>query len=139
MENSHVTKLRAIFEAQRNNENAVPMKKYMRDQFPFIGLKSKKRRELSREFMKEAPFHSADMPTMVQELWNLSEREYQYVAVDYLVKFKRHLTLAHVDLVESLITTKSWWEYSGPHCFTFGWYIIRHISSVDSGAWKSMA
>ena len=110
MGNSHVAKLRENFEANRHEENAVHMQRYMRDQFPFIGLKAKERRELAREFMKEAPFHDESMPAMIKELWALPEREYQNVAVDYLVKFKRHLTLDHVDLIEFMITTKSWWD-----------------------------
>ena len=38
------------------------------------------------------------------------EREFQYVVVDYLVKNKRHLIKEHINLLEYLITTKSWWD-----------------------------
>ena len=41
---SQLTNLQQTFENNRNPDNAIHMEKYMRDQFPFIGLKSQERR-----------------------------------------------------------------------------------------------
>lgn len=105
-----LTTLQQTFEANRNHENAVHMEKYMRDQFPFIGLKSQERRKLSREFMKETKFDAQSIKQLITSMWELPEREYQYVAVDYLVKHKKRLKEQHIDLIEYLIITKSWWD-----------------------------
>ena len=43
-----------LFEANRNNENAIPMQKYMKNHFPFLGIKTPKRRELMKEFFQES-------------------------------------------------------------------------------------
>lgn len=58
--------------------------------------------------LKETKFDAQSIKQMITSMWELPEREYQYVAVDYLVKHKKKLTEEHVDLIEYLITTKSW-------------------------------
>ena len=48
----YVEGIRHKFAGHRNSINAVPMKKYMREQFEFFGIKSVLRRELSKEYIK---------------------------------------------------------------------------------------
>lgn len=110
MQNQHVISLKVLFEANRIEDNAVQMEKYMRGKFSFIGLKAKERRDISKTFMKEVDFHQEDVESIIRTLWEMPEREYQYVAVDYLVKNKKCLTDSHLELLEYLITTKSWWD-----------------------------
>ena len=43
------------FEKGRNPENAFWMKKYMKDQFEFYGVKTPERRAMMKSFMKEWP------------------------------------------------------------------------------------
>lgn len=81
----------------------------MRGQFPFYGLKAKERRELLKGFIRELPFDE-NIESTIRQLWEGTEREYQYVAVDYLVKNKKKLSKVHINLLEYLITTKSWWD-----------------------------
>ncbi|MEI3607278.1 DNA alkylation repair protein [Pseudogracilibacillus sp. SE30717A] len=109
MGKKQINELKEIFEQNRNEKNAIPMKKYMREQFLFIGLKSKERKELSKEFMKRLPFDK-ELESVIKTLWALPEREYQYVAIDYLIKYKKLLTSEHVELLEYLIKTKPWWD-----------------------------
>lgn len=96
-------------EENRNQEHAAAMKKYMKNLFPFLGIKSPERKKLSKTFIQEL-CAIEDFETHVLSLWDLPEREYQYVAVDFLVKKKKHLNESHLDLIESLIITKSWWD-----------------------------
>src|SRR6188508_1282112 len=52
-----------------NPENAVPMKKYMRDQFEFFGLKSDDRREVFKMYMNSKPLpEDLELRTIVEEL-----------------------------------------------------------------------
>ena len=97
----------------RNPENAAAMKKYMKNLFPFIGIKAPERKKLSKSFI-QVLCAVEDFEPYVLNLWEMPEREYQYVAVDFLVKMKKHLDESHVDLLENLILTKSWWDTVDP-------------------------
>ncbi|MBO1002836.1 DNA alkylation repair protein [Pseudogracilibacillus auburnensis] len=109
MKKQHLLSLQTIFENNRNEENAIQMEKYMRNQFFFLGLKAQKRKELSKEFIRELKFDQNIEP-IIKALWERPEREYQYVAVDYLVRNKKHMQKEQMELTEYLITTKSWWD-----------------------------
>jgi 3-methyladenine DNA glycosylase AlkD len=100
-----------LFEAHRNAENAESMEKYMRNLFPFLGIKTPERRVLVRQFFNETgilkePFNKE----LVLELWEKNEREYQYTALDYIEKSLKKLTKDDLPFFEKLITTKSWWD-----------------------------
>lgn len=82
MKQKQLKSLQQIFENNRNQGTAIHMKKYMRDQFPFIGLKAKERRELSKTFIKEVTFDEK-IECFIKRLWKRQESEYQYVAIDY--------------------------------------------------------
>ena len=88
-----------------------PMAAYMRDQFPFLGLKSQKRRQLQKEIASKTGYANEPFcEEFVRCLWRLPEREYQYFAVDYLISKSRTLQRDHINLLEDLITSKSWWD-----------------------------
>lgn len=106
-----LNQLEMLFEVNRNEEQAIPMKKYMKDHFPFLGIKAPVRRELINRFLREndmlkKPFQ----PDFVLALWEKDEREYQYAALDYIEKSLKKLQKEHLPLMETLITTKSWWD-----------------------------
>ncbi|MDM5329620.1 DNA alkylation repair protein [Neobacillus sp. CF12] len=100
-----------LFEGNRNEENSGPMKKYMKDHFPFLGIKSPLRKELEKQFFKETeilkrPFNQ----DFVISLWEKDEREYQYTAITYTGKFIKKLPKDVIQFLGGLITTKSWWD-----------------------------
>lgn len=69
--------IRDLFESNRNIDNQIPMEKYMRNQFPFLGIKSPERRQLMRTFFAETNIlKEAFQPNFVRDLWNLPEREF---------------------------------------------------------------
>jgi 3-methyladenine DNA glycosylase AlkD len=100
-----------LFERNRNEENAGPMSKYMKDHFPFLGIKSPLRKELEKQFFKETeilkkPFNQ----DFVIGLWEKGEREYQYTAITYMAKFIKKLPKDAIQFLERLLTIKSWWD-----------------------------
>lgn len=99
-----------IFKENRNEENSVYMKKYMKDKFDFLGIKSSKRKELQKEFFKDIDKKSPIDKTLVNNLWSKNYREYQYLAIDYLIKKKKKLEKEDILFVKELITNKSWWD-----------------------------
>src|SRR5690606_15703316 len=44
------------------------------------------------------------------DLWKMNEREYQYVALDYIDRNLKKITIDHMELFHMLITSKSWWD-----------------------------
>lgn len=47
---TNVALLTNLFEEHRNVAEAWPMKKYMKDQFPFLGIKATLRKEIEKTF-----------------------------------------------------------------------------------------
>ena len=95
------------FRKATNPENAAPMSAYMRDQFPYLGIKTPDRKKLSREILKTQK--TMDW-SFVLKCWEQPEREFQYLAVDYLAKLKALLSPDDIPNLRTLITTKSWWD-----------------------------
>ncbi len=99
------------FETHANSQEAVGMQKYMRDQFPFLGIKKPIREEILKHFLKEKGLPSAEFfSTLIHNLWQMPQREYQYIAMTLLEKFKKQRQEQDIDLLEELIISKSWWD-----------------------------
>ena len=99
-----------LFEENRNEERARQMSAYMRNLFPFLGIQTPKRRELSREFLKEARKKQAIDWEFVKRCWAKEEREYQYLALDYLKRMEKWLTARDTVKLKELALDKSWWD-----------------------------
>ncbi|MFC4100494.1 DNA alkylation repair protein [Paenibacillus xanthanilyticus] len=91
---------------------AAPMAAYMRDQFPFLGLKNPERVALTRAFLAEhgMPAGEEELLRVAEELWALPQREFQYTAMLLLEKRLKQAQPERMPLIERLITTKSWWD-----------------------------
>jgi 3-methyladenine DNA glycosylase AlkD len=108
---NEIEQLTALFEEHRNDDNAGPMRKYMKDHFPFLGIKSPLRKELEKQFFKETGILKEEFnKDFVVGLWEKDEREYQYTAITYTGKFIKKLPKDAIQFLERLITTKSWWD-----------------------------
>jgi len=100
-----------LFQENANKEEAVLMKKYMRDQFEFAGIKSPKRNELERQFIQK--YHYPDiesLPEVINTLWKKEEREYQYFAMNFLFNMRNKAKSSQIDLYENMVVQKSWWD-----------------------------
>ena len=100
-----------IFEKNRCVAQAGPMEQYMKNKFPFLGIKKPLRSELEKQFFMESnilkgPFNHA----FILDLWKRDEREYQYTALTYIEKSLKKLEKQDLCLMETLITEKSWWD-----------------------------
>ncbi|MGW7299704.1 DNA alkylation repair protein [Streptomyces sp. NPDC054829] len=104
-------RLTTVFGAAADPERAVPMRAYMKDVAPFLGLSTPVRRALSREVLQGTPKpDEADCTALALRCWRLPEREYQYFAVDYLRRYAGRCSSAFLPVTRHLVSTVPWWD-----------------------------
>ena len=94
----------------KNEENAYYMSKYMKNKFPFLGLKKPQRISLSKEFLDLKKKDKEVDWDFILKCYDMPEREFQYLAIDYMDKVKNLFKPNDMEKIEKLITTKSWWD-----------------------------
>jgi 3-methyladenine DNA glycosylase AlkD len=98
------------FEYNANAERARSMCAYMRGRFPYLGILTPKRRELSKAFLSAAKNGKSADWAFIRACWSRNEREFQYLAVDYLDAIKEFLTPADIDPIREIAVDKAWWD-----------------------------
>jgi 3-methyladenine DNA glycosylase AlkD len=108
-------RLTAVYPAAADPERAAPMRAYMKDVAPFLGLTSPVRRDLARTVLRDTPRPgAADCAAIALRCWRLPEREYHYFAVDLLRRHVSVLTSDSLPLVRHVLTTVPWWDTVDP-------------------------
>jgi 3-methyladenine DNA glycosylase AlkD len=98
------------FNAHANAAQAVQMSAYMRNQFAYLGIPTPLRRTLAKEFLASEK-KKADIDwDFINICWGKEEREFQYLALDYLILKKPLLTPGDVPHLKKLALDKSWWD-----------------------------
>ncbi len=108
---AYVTALQSLFHSHADPVAAASMKAYMRNQFEYLGIKTPQQCALLRAFIGEQGLPALeDLGGILLELWALPEREFQYAALGLLGRFERQLPAEFIDTIETLLTSKSWWD-----------------------------
>ncbi|MGE0879301.1 MAG: DNA alkylation repair protein [Acidimicrobiia bacterium] len=108
---SSVDELRRALTAAADPARASQMRRYMRDQFPFLGVTSTPRRTAARSFVRSFDTRPpAASIEVTEQLWQQPEREFAYVGSDLLARQAKRLDAEHIDALRFFITTKSWWD-----------------------------
>jgi 3-methyladenine DNA glycosylase AlkD len=103
--------IQSLFTAHADPKAAGPMKRYMRDQFEYLGIKTPRLVDLRKQFYAENGLPElSDLDVIVRDLWKLPEREFQYVANGLIGKFENQLPEDFIETLEYLMVTKSWWD-----------------------------
>lgn len=107
-----ITELENTFAANTKAENALPMAKYMKDLFPFYGIKTDERRAILKSVCKK---HQAEIDsnarTIAWELFLKKERELQYCGIEIIMKsLKNNYIIEDIVWIEKLLITNSWWD-----------------------------
>ena len=103
--------LKDLFEKNTDPSQAAPMKKYMRGQFEYLGIKTPQNKTLMKEFISKYGLPPIeDLDAILRDLWALPEREFQYVGLGLLDKLEKKLPAKFIKTIEYLIVTKPWWD-----------------------------
>ena len=124
--------LRIALENEADPDDAPVMARYMKDHFPFLGVKTPARRAAQRPTLAALAAATADdLLAFADACWAEPERELQYVATDALRKHGAVLGPDHIDRVATCITTKSWWDtVDSLAAHTVGPLVARHPELV---------
>ncbi|PWA06312.1 DNA alkylation repair protein [Flavobacterium laiguense] len=107
-----ISSLEKTFKYNSNVENAVAMSKYMRNLFPFFGIKTNDRRQILKKLWKANQQEvSLNVREIALELFQKQQREFHYCAVEILIQeLNRKYIKEDIQLIEKLIITNSWWD-----------------------------
>ncbi len=107
----YLEKIEEQLQKYRNPNNAIAMKKYMKNRFEFLGIKTPERRLALRQVIRENGYpNKTNLIVLSNELWQRDEREYQYIAMDLLKRRQKILEPEEMPFFEYMITNKSWWD-----------------------------
>lgn len=133
-----VSTLAEAYDANADEAQAEDMAKYMRDQFPFFGIKAAARRALDREVAGRGPGRPEHhyLVKVARECWSRKEREFQYFAVDYLRRHYRRLDASFLETGRELVVTKAWWDTVDPLAGgVIGPFVLAHDMQEEMDAW----
>lgn len=103
------TDVEELLKQGADSSQVMAMEAYMKHQFPFLGIRSPQRRQISKIYFKEHAHYGIDW-AFVREAWASPYRESQYVAIDYLITKKKELQLSDLDILKELALDKPWWD-----------------------------
>ena len=112
-------------------ELAEPMARYMKNLFPFCGVKKPQRALLERPFLKESL--TLPLPELIQEIfrnYHKDEREYQYYAIDLAQKNIQRFSLADLAELRPLLAEKSWWDSIDAWRKVFATWVLAHPTEL---------
>lgn len=98
------------FEENKNEKQAISMKKYMRNLFDFYGIQTPKRKALYKDFLKEEKKAKTIDWNFLDECYNDPHREFQYLVYDYLLALNDYLTYEDIPKIRKYVKTKQWWD-----------------------------
>lgn len=116
--------MHTIFKAFENKQDAQAMQAYMKNLFPFFGIKAGPRRDLEKEHNKDFKLDRNHFLKFVKICFSYPEREMHHYALDSIHAHKKLFHQDTIAISEYIITHNSWWDtvdtsYSFIHHFLF--------------------
>lgn len=106
----NIEDLKKNFEKRANEDNAIQMAKYLRNQFVFYGLKSPVRRNAYHQILKDEKKKKQIDWDLLDQAWNDKHREMQYFVCDYLLAMEKYVSYDDLFKIEHYVRTKQWWD-----------------------------
>ena len=121
-----------ILYQNRNHQKAIEMAAYMKNHFSFLGLSKPERNLLSKDFQKQAKKLGVINWDYIFKLWALPEREFQYVAMDFLHILADKLREEDIEQIRQLVVSKPWWDTVDSLSALVGALCLRYPALVES-------
>jgi len=107
----YIDKLKLLFEANENHENAPHMERYMKHRYRFYGLKKPARLAILKSFLQQEGLPKVEnIEEFIQLLWNEEYRELHYIGCDILEQLLPQLPSDSIHLFEFMLVNQSWWD-----------------------------
>lgn len=107
----YLADLQKFFHRYKAESNAIAMKKYMKNQFEFLGIKSPERRRLLKHFTREKGWPGRnDVENIVVGLYSLKYREFHYTAIDITDRLMKKPVREDIYAIEYLLEYNQWWD-----------------------------
>ena len=108
---AYINPLAKAFEKAADPIVAEGQEAYMKNHFPFFGIKTEIRREITRaHFKSQRLLDENSLYTIIYELWSLPQREYHYAAVELLHFHRKIFSPETIRCIEYCLSNKSWWD-----------------------------
>lgn len=130
-----------IFDSYRleaNPDLAVQMQAYMRNQFKFLGIQTKRRVEITKVFFKEIKFEKEFNWAFVFSCFSMEEREFQYLGLSYLSKKWMLIHENEFVNIEKLAFIKPWWDSIDSIAPYIGHLVIKYPTLKNKFIYKWM-
>lgn len=109
--NLPVAELRQLLIEHAQPEKKEGMQAYMKNLFPFLGVTATARKEAFKQFLTIwHPQNKEELKQWITILWNEQEREFQYIAMEFISKYIKWLDHSDIPFLKELILQKSWWD-----------------------------
>ncbi|MFT8411994.1 MAG: DNA alkylation repair protein [Schleiferilactobacillus perolens] len=106
---------------------APHMAKYMKDQFPFLGLPTPMRKSQSKALLKASREQNlATVRRWITDLYQREAREYQYVAIDLALANVKYWQFPDIQFLQQFVGQKSWWDTVDAWRKVFAMYVRIH-------------
>jgi 3-methyladenine DNA glycosylase AlkD len=91
-------------------DKAVGMRAYMRGRFDYLGIPTPQRRAAVKPLIRSLTPDRPSLRLMAHSLWQMNEREYQYVAADLLSYHASALEVEDLEWLLAIAQEKAWWD-----------------------------
>lgn len=131
-----------IFDLYRSYSNpslAVQMSAYMRNQFKFLGIQTKQRVEITKNYFKEIKSETEFDWDFIFRCFNLDEREFQYLGLSYLSKKWKLIKEDDFENIEKLAFIKPWWDSIDSIAPYIGFLVMKFPALKEKYIFKWMS
>jgi 3-methyladenine DNA glycosylase AlkD len=128
-----VSQIVKAFAPLADETRAAPMAKYMRDQFPFLGITAPQRDTLLKPIIKGwKPADQSELSEVALLLWAYPEREYQYAASRIVTKYAGKVEPIILATIVKCAQDRSWWDTVDELARAVGSVVFAHPHTVKT-------
>jgi 3-methyladenine DNA glycosylase AlkD len=134
---AYIKELEELYASEAKPEDAKYMAAYMKNQFPFYGIKTPRRRELVAMFLESNGLPD-DLEALCRACFAAEKREIHYFVNDALRNRVKKLNASLLPVFSDLIAQNSWWDsvdFLAPKLA--GGILLRHPGHIEAltGTW----